>query len=67
VESEPDIERQRRIEHHRNSTKRQTPGGGCGRALAARNNVIIDVNTCSADPSDSAVNIADQIAAKVPG
>jgi hypothetical protein len=42
------------------------PGWGCGRALAARNNVIIDVNTCSAKPADSAVNIANQIAAKVP-
>jgi hypothetical protein len=43
------------------------PGGwGCGRALAIRNNVIIDVNTCSANPTDSAVNIANQIAAKVP-
>jgi hypothetical protein len=38
----------------------------CGRALAVRNNVIIDVNTCSADPKDTAVNIANQIAAKVP-
>jgi hypothetical protein len=43
------------------------PGGwGCGRALAIRNNVVIDVNTCSANPTDSAVNIASQIAAKVP-
>ena len=41
------------------------PGWGCGRALALRNNVIIDVNTCSADPADSAVKIADQIAANV--
>ncbi len=42
------------------------PGWGCGRALAIRNNVLIDVNTCSANPTDSAVNIANQIAAKVP-
>jgi PknH-like extracellular domain len=42
------------------------PGWGCGRALAARNNVVIDVNTCSANPADSAVNIANQTAAKVP-
>lgn len=41
-------------------------GWACGRALTARNNVIIDVNTCSTDPKDSAVNIANQIAAKVP-
>jgi hypothetical protein len=44
----------------------KAPGWGCGRALALRNNVIIDVNTCSANPADSAVNIANQIAAKVP-
>lgn len=42
------------------------PGWACGRALAVKNNVIIDVNTCSANPADSAVNIANQIAAKVP-
>jgi hypothetical protein len=41
------------------------PGWGCGRALALRNNVIIDVNTCSADPADSAVRIADLIGDKV--
>jgi hypothetical protein len=41
------------------------PGWGCGRALAHRNNVVIDINTCSANPADTAVKIADQIAAKV--
>jgi hypothetical protein len=41
------------------------PGWGCGRAVALRNNVIIDINTCSADPADSALKIADQIAANV--
>jgi hypothetical protein len=41
------------------------PGWGCARALALRNNVIIDINTCSANPDDSAVNIANQIAANV--
>jgi PknH-like extracellular domain len=41
------------------------PGWGCGRALALRNNVIIDVNTCSANPADSAVKIANQIGANV--
>ena len=40
-------------------------GWGCGRALALRSNVIIDINTCSANPADSALKIADQIAAKV--
>ncbi|OHV00361.1 Serine/threonine-protein kinase PknH [Mycobacterium talmoniae] len=42
------------------------PGWACGRALTVRNNVVVDVNTCSADPADTAVNIANQIAAKVP-
>ena len=41
------------------------PGWGCGRALAHRNNIIIDVNTCSANPADSAVKIAEQLAANV--
>lgn len=41
------------------------PGWGCGRALVHRNNVIVDVNTCSAAPGDSAVRIAHQIADKV--
>ncbi|OBA88285.1 hypothetical protein A5662_25325 [Mycobacteriaceae bacterium 1482268.1] len=37
------------------------PGWGCGRALAHRNNIIVDVNTCSANPADSAVKIAKQL------
>ncbi|MGH3957589.1 sensor domain-containing protein [Mycobacterium sp.] len=41
-------------------------GWACGRALAVRNNVIVDVNTCSANPANTAVDIANQIAAKVP-
>ena len=41
------------------------PGWGCARALRVRNNVVIDINTCSADPGDSAVKIADEIATKV--
>lgn len=41
------------------------PGWGCGRALVHRNNIIVDVNTCSANPADTAVKIADQIAANV--
>ena len=41
------------------------PGWACGRALATRNNVVIDVNTCSANPADSAIKIANQIAARV--
>ena len=27
------------------------PGWGCGRALTAKNNIIIDINTCSANPA----------------
>jgi PknH-like extracellular domain len=49
-----------------NQQNASAPGWSCGRALAARNNVVVDVNTCSANPADSAVNIAGQIAAKVP-
>ena len=41
------------------------PGWGCGRALALRNNVIVDINTCSANPADSALKIAQQIASNV--
>ena len=43
----------------------KAPGWGCGRALALRNNVIVDVNTCSANPADTAVKIADHIGANV--
>jgi hypothetical protein len=38
------------------------PGWGCGRALSLKNNVIVDINTCSANPADSASKIAGQIA-----
>jgi hypothetical protein len=41
------------------------PGWACARALTVSNNVVIDVNTCSADPADSAVMAAQQIAARV--
>jgi PknH-like extracellular domain len=49
------------------ATQQNARAGGwaCGRALAVKNNVIIDVNTCSPDPKNSAVDIANQIAAKV--
>jgi PknH-like extracellular domain len=49
------------------STQREARTGGwaCGRALAVKNNVIVDVNTCSANPASSAVDIANQIVAKV--
>jgi hypothetical protein len=51
------------------STLQNPPSTGwkaCGRALTVKNDVIIDVNTCSVDPKNSAVDIANQIAAKVP-
>ena len=50
------------------ATQQQARAGGwaCGRALALKNNVIIDVNTCSPDPKNSAVDIANLIAVKVP-
>jgi hypothetical protein len=51
------------------STLQDPPSTGwkaCGRALTVKNNVIIDVNTCSIDPKNSAVDIANKIAAKVP-
>jgi PknH-like extracellular domain len=51
------------------STLQDPPSTGwkaCGRALAVKNNVIVDANTCSVDPKDSAVDIANKIAAKVP-
>ena len=41
-------------------------GWACGRALAMKNNVIVDVNTCSPDPKNSAIEIANLIAVKVP-
>jgi hypothetical protein len=41
------------------------PGWGCGRALALENNVVVDINTCSADPADSALKVAEQIATDV--
>jgi PknH-like extracellular domain len=41
------------------------PGWACGRALAHKNNVIIDVNTCSPNPADTAVQIANQIGTNV--
>jgi hypothetical protein len=51
------------------STLQDPPSTGwraCGRALTVKNNVIVDANTCSVDPKNSAVDIANKIAAKVP-
>ena len=49
------------------ATQQEARAGGwaCGRALAIKNNVIVDINTCSPDPKNSAIDIANQIAAKV--
>jgi hypothetical protein len=41
------------------------PGWACGRAISQKNNVVIDVNTCSPDPADTAVKIANQISRNV--
>lgn len=41
------------------------PGWACGRALTVENNVVVDVNTCSADPAESAPTIARLIAEDV--
>jgi hypothetical protein len=50
------------------ATQQNARAGGwaCGRALAMKNNVIVDVNTCSPDPKNSAIDIANLIAVKVP-
>jgi PknH-like extracellular domain len=50
------------------ATRPQVGGNGwtCQRALTVANNVAIDVSACSYTQSDSAINIAHQIAAKVP-
>jgi hypothetical protein len=60
-----DLQRERDIEYDRDSTECQCPWLGCGCALALRNNVIIDINTTSPNPADSALKIANQIAANV--
>jgi hypothetical protein len=41
-------------------------GWACQRALTARNNVVIDVAACSLNATDQGINIAHQIAEKVP-
>jgi serine/threonine protein kinase len=37
----------------------------CTHALTARNNVVVDVSACSTKPGNQAVEIADQIAARI--
>jgi serine/threonine kinase PknH len=46
---------------------RNGSSGACERALTLANNVAIDIAACGQSPSGAAINIADQIAAKVPG
>jgi hypothetical protein len=48
------------------STRQDGNSWACQRALTARNNVVIDTGACSHNITDEAVNIASQIAAKVP-
>jgi serine/threonine kinase PknH len=52
------------------ATKTEEGGNGngwtCQRALTVANNVAIDISACGYNLSESAVNIAHQIAAKVP-
>ena len=50
------------------ATQENAKAGGwaCGRALVFRNNIIVVVNNCIANPGITAVVIANQIAAKVP-
>lgn len=49
------------------TTQQNGPADGwaCGRALAVRNNIVVDVNTCSAAPKDSAAQVATQVADKI--
>jgi hypothetical protein len=48
------------------NTTEGSGGWACQRALTVANNIAIDIAACSFNPDDSAVNIAHQIAAKVP-
>ena len=48
------------------ATQTANDGATCQRTLTVANNVTIDVEACGTNPADSAVNIAQQIAAKVP-
>jgi hypothetical protein len=41
------------------------PGWGCGYARALNNNVVVDINTCSANAVDSALKVAAQIVGNV--
>jgi serine/threonine kinase PknH len=47
------------------TTREGGEGSACQRALTVSNNIAIDVATCPNNPGNTAVKIADQIAAKV--
>jgi serine/threonine-protein kinase len=48
------------------SVASENTSAACGRALSVKNNVAVDVLACDVNTDDAAVNIAHQIAAKVP-
>jgi serine/threonine kinase PknH len=48
------------------TTEQNAKGWACQRALAARNNVVIDVVACGYHTTDQGISIAGQIAAKIP-
>jgi hypothetical protein len=47
------------------TTRQGGDGSACQRALTVSNNIAIDIATCPNNPGNTAVKIADQIAAKV--
>jgi hypothetical protein len=62
-----EVQHRRHPERHQYPTVSPSPvaGWACQRALAVADNVVIDVSACGGLQSDSAYNIAQQIAAKV--
>ena len=48
------------------TTREGGEGSACQRALTVSNNIAIDVAACPNNPGNTAVNIANRIAAKVP-
>ena len=50
------------------TTRTMKSGGGmqCQRALTVRNNVVVDVSACRYDTASQAVDVVNQIAAKIP-
>jgi hypothetical protein len=54
-----------KIDNTLSTTREGGDGSACQRALTVSNNIAIDVATCPNNPGNTAVKIADQIAAKV--